>query len=241
MDHDPCLCDLTVLYALGLLDESEIQQIHDHLEECPELETEMAELQETVAAIPYSVELVSPAPDLKNRLFQRINQEATLSVEPVLAESAPLPAPAVPLSEPRPLAQSAFRQVREAAAAARLLMRQFTSGNWLAIRGRDLNWQPYRVPGVLVSPLYVDLAKREVTALLKAEAGAVYPVHRHASPEEIYMLDGDLTIDGELYTAGDYIRSRQGSVHEPSTTMGGCMFLVRTSLDDEYLQQIQTR
>lgn len=229
MDHDPCLCDLTALYALGLLDETGLQQINDYLEECPELATEMAELEETVATLPYSLEWVSPAADLKDRLFQRIHQDAVQPAGSSLSESTPLPSA-------EPLASFSFRQMREAVAAARILMRQFSSGNRLTVRGRDLDWQPYRVPGVSVAPLYVDLAKREVTALLKAEPGAVYPIHRHAAPEEIYMLDGDLRIDGEVYGAGDYIRSRQGTVHEPSETVGGCMFLVRTSLDDEYFQ-----
>jgi anti-sigma factor ChrR (cupin superfamily) len=229
MDHAPCLCNLTALYALGLLDETGVQQVYDALEECPELATEMAELEETVATLPYSLELMSPAPDLKDRLFQRIRQDAAQATSSATAE-------APSLSAAQPLPPSSFRQMREAVAAARVLMRQFSSGNRLTVRGRDLHWQPYRVPGVSVSPLYVDLAKREVTALLKAEPGAVYPIHRHAAPEEIYMLEGDLRIDGELYGAGDYIRSRQGTVHEPSTTVGGCMFLVRTSLDDEYFQ-----
>lgn len=229
MDHAPCLCDLTALYALGLLDDAGLEQINAYLEECPELATEMAELEETVATLPYSLELVSPAADLKDRLFQRIHQDAVQPAGSVSSESAP-----PPVAEP--LASFSFRQMREAVAAARVLMRQFSSGNRLTVRGRDLDWQPYRVPGVSVAPLYVDLAKREVTALLKAEPGAVYPIHRHAAPEEIYMLDGDLRIDGEVYGAGDYIRSRQGTVHEPSETVGGCMFLVRTSLDDEYFQ-----
>jgi anti-sigma factor ChrR (cupin superfamily) len=229
MDHDPCLCDLTSLYALGLLDESGLQQVYDALEECPELATEMAELEETVATLPYSLDLLSPAPDLKDRLFQRIRQDVALAASLQTSEAPPMTAA-------QPLPSSSFRQIREAVAAARVLMRQFSSGNRLTVRGRDLDWQPYRVPGVSVAPLYVDLTKREVTALIKAKPGATYPIHRHAAPEEIYMLEGDLRIDGEVYSAGDYIRSRPGTVHEPSATVGGCMLLVRTSLDDEYFQ-----
>ncbi|MBF2087163.1 cupin domain-containing protein [Thermoleptolyngbya sp. C42_A2020_037] len=234
MDHDPCLCDLTVLYALGLLDEDGLQQIHDSIKECPELATEMVELEETVATLPYSLDLMSPAADLKDRLFQRIHQDSVRPASSGISSEVVSPPPA------KPAASFSFRQMREAVAAARVLMRQFSSGNRLTVRGRNLDWQPYRVPGVSVAPLYVDLAKREVTALLKAEPGAVYPIHRHATAEEIYMLDGDLRIDGEVYGAGDYIRSRQGTVHEPSETVGGCMFLVRTSLDDEYFE-LQTR
>jgi len=48
------------------------------------------------------------------------------------------------------------------------------------------------------------------------------------------MLEGDLSIDGQIYGKGDYIRSLPGSIHHPHT-VGGCMFFFRTSLDDEIL------
>ena len=84
---------------------------------------------------------------------------------------------------------------------------------------------------------HLDLAKREATALVRAEPGVQYPLHRHTTNEEIYLLEGDLVVDSATYKAGDYLRSKSTSNHSPSTT-GGCMFLVRTSIDNEYFDDI---
>lgn len=102
------------------------------------------------------------------------------------------------------------------------------------VRAADVRWRPHRVPGVAIAKLYKDSVKREIVCLLRAEAGVCYPSHRHASVEEIFMLEGDLVINGEVYGVGDYIRSAPGSIHSPHTR-NGCMFLIRTSLHDEIL------
>lgn len=102
------------------------------------------------------------------------------------------------------------------------------------VRAADLHWEPHRVPRVEIARLYEDSIRREIVCLVRAEAGVCYPCHRHASAEEIFMLEGDLVVNGEIYGIGDYIRSAPGSIHDPHT-QDGCMFLIRTSLDDEIL------
>jgi hypothetical protein len=98
----------------------------------------------------------------------------------------------------------------------------------------ELRWKPYLVPGVQVARLHVDKQKREITYLMRVEAGVCLPVHRHAQVEEIVVVEGDLWIDQEIYRQGDYLRSWPGSQHSPHTH-GGCLAFVRTSLDDEVL------
>jgi hypothetical protein len=49
----------------------------------------------------------------------------------------------------------------------------------------------------------------------------------------MFMLEGELRFGDTTYRAGDYIRSEAGSVHGSSETAGGCMFLLRASLDNE--------
>ncbi|MBF2064501.1 MAG: cupin domain-containing protein [Calothrix sp. C42_A2020_038] len=102
-----------------------------------------------------------------------------------------------------------------------------------AVRAQDIQWQPHLVPGVEIAILHTDNVKREVVGILRAQKGVHYPLHRHAIGEEIYMLEGDLIIGSEVYGTFDYIRSTPGSSHAPYTK-GGCMFLFRTSMDDEY-------
>jgi len=58
--------------------------------------------------------------------------------------------------------------------------------------------------------------------------------------EEIYMLEGELIIDGQIYRAGDYIRSYPNSIYSPSTSMG-YIFLIRGCLDDNYDENIMGR
>lgn len=103
---------------------------------------------------------------------------------------------------------------------------------WFEERGP---WQPHDVPGIDVRPLHVDRATREVVMLVRARAGAKYPMHRHAAPEDLFMLRGELAIDGAVYKPGDFVRSDGGTCHGIGETSTGCMFLMRASLDDERL------
>jgi anti-sigma factor ChrR (cupin superfamily) len=104
-----------------------------------------------------------------------------------------------------------------------------------ALRSQDLQWQPHRTEGVQVVHLLLDSDRRQRSLLVKAAAGVVYPLHRHQGIEEIYMLEGELVINGEVYLAGDYIRSYPNSIHAPSTSTG-CMFLIHACIDDEYFE-----
>jgi anti-sigma factor ChrR (cupin superfamily) len=102
-----------------------------------------------------------------------------------------------------------------------------------AIKSADLQWKPHRMKGVEVVVLFVDEVNRTRHLLVKAAAGVVYPLHQHAGIEEIFMLEGELIINDEVYLAGDYIRSYPNSIHAPSTKTG-CMFLIRACIDDNY-------
>ncbi len=102
----------------------------------------------------------------------------------------------------------------------------------------DRQWQPHPVAGVKVAQLYLDTEKKEMVALMQGEAGAYYPVHRHAGPEEIYMLEGDLIIYNTVLTAGDYIRSVPESQH-PHRTLGGCLCLVHVCYEDQFLEPLE--
>jgi anti-sigma factor ChrR (cupin superfamily) len=103
----------------------------------------------------------------------------------------------------------------------------------IAIRSRDLQWQPHRTEGVEIAVLFQDEVNRMRSLVVKVAAGVKYPLHQHQSIEEIYMLEGELSLYGEIYLAGDYIRSHPNSIHSPSTDTG-CMFLIRACMDDRY-------
>ncbi len=109
---------------------------------------------------------------------------------------------------------------------------------FFAMRSDALKWESVGIPKVEIATLYHDAATREKTGLLRAEPDMHYPPHHHGGVEEIYMLSGDLTLEGVTYYAGDYIRSAAGSDHAAAYSAAGCMFFFRSSLDDAYPKRL---
>jgi ChrR Cupin-like domain len=96
----------------------------------------------------------------------------------------------------------------------------------------NVHWQPYApLPGLETGTLYVDREKQEVAYFVRAKAGLQFPTHYHAGNEEMILLEGDLIVDGQIYTEGAIIRSEPGSSHQPST-VNGCLLFLRSSLKD---------
>lgn len=95
-------------------------------------------------------------------------------------------------------------------------------------------FEPTAVPGVSVRKLAVDREQDRVTMLVRMEAGASYPAHRHGGPEECLVLEGDLEVGEELrMRSGDFQRAEAGSVHPIQRTRGGCLLFITSSLSDE--------
>lgn len=210
-----CFCELAPLYALGLLSQGDRAWVEAQIVAEPDLATELAEIEAIVAAMPYGNPQVPMAADLKDRLFQRIGRT-------------------LPTTQPAQDSVSAFPGL-----VARLLERSATSLiNRSEVRYQSIKWERYKVPGVTIARLHIDLVKREAVGLFRAEPGLRYPLHHHADVEEIFMLQGDLIMGNKVYGSGDYIRSVPSSIHAPETR-GGCMFFFRTSLHDEILEEAQ--
>ena len=218
MNDHRCFCELAPLYALDLLDLEERLWVEAQIIDCPDLAEELANYQAAVAVIPYSAPTMPMSADLKDRLFVRVASAL-----------------------PNRIADSGGNQLDvEPIATALPAAAKSSLPAIVTFRSSDLKWRPYRTAGVEVALLYLDRANRMSSALLKAAAGVVYPLHQHQGMEEIYMLEGELVIDGQVYRAGDYIRSYPNSLHAPSTSTG-CMFLIRGCLDDNYDENTMDR
>ncbi len=98
-------------------------------------------------------------------------------------------------------------------------------------RARDGAWIPWQ-PGWTTRLLHHSPAEDLVVALVRAEPGASLPPHRHCIAEEVFVLEGDLTVGEERLGPGDYIRSEAGTIHTHNFTTTGCMILVRRSLTE---------
>ena len=93
-------------------------------------------------------------------------------------------------------------------------------------------WQPLvenNVPykGVFVKSLRFDEAtQRSKTILLKFEPGASYPYHNHPAGEELFVLEGEVMIEGQKLVAGDYLYTPPGFKHAVSTEKGCTVFFM---------------
>jgi quercetin dioxygenase-like cupin family protein len=93
-------------------------------------------------------------------------------------------------------------------------------------------WQPLvennvHYKGVFVKSLRFDQAtQRSKTILLKFEPGASYPYHNHPAGEELFVLEGEVVIEGEKLTAGDYLYTPPGYKHAVHTTQGCTVFFM---------------
>ena len=97
------------------------------------------------------------------------------------------------------------------------------------------SWYATGVAGVEVTALWSNEASGRHTILLRLEAGAELPMHRHPGPEECFVVSGDLR-DGDLELGpGDYVRHDGGTEHTISTR-NGCLLYVTTSSPDEQTQ-----
>ncbi|MEG4320217.1 MULTISPECIES: cupin domain-containing protein [unclassified Microcoleus] len=191
---------LAALQALDTLEESERRALAEKLQASPELQSELAAFETAISAIAYTAPAVPVAPDLKNRLLQRI-AELPLTAESV--NSQPIVAPPAENNPPS-----------------------------LIVRSQNVKWRPYSVPGISIGKLYIDKKKRQITCLMRLEPGVTFPQHRHADSEEVFVLEGDLIVEGEICYQGDYIRSVPGSTHSP-VTEGGCLLLIKSSTNNE--------
>jgi quercetin dioxygenase-like cupin family protein len=93
------------------------------------------------------------------------------------------------------------------------------------VESSSSGWMSAKIPGVQFIPLNTDAKQNSGTFLYRLSAGTIYPKHRHASGEEMFVLKGDLVVSPYNLKSGDYLFSPSGSTHELSTK-SGCLFLL---------------
>ena len=96
----------------------------------------------------------------------------------------------------------------------------------------DTAWIDTGLPGVRARVLAVDKARSSVTLVIRAEAGAVYPSHKHHGPEECFVISGSVVIGGRVLRAGDFHHADEDSDHGEITTTEGAEVLVVGAIED---------
>jgi DNA-directed RNA polymerase specialized sigma24 family protein len=87
-------------------------------------------------------------------------------------------------------------------------------------------------PGLSCQFLAKDPEGAGVAMLVRMAPGAQYPAHTHAGVEQLYMFEGDLTVDDRKLRAGDYLRSDPGTTDRRVWTEAGCAGVLITSTRD---------
>jgi quercetin dioxygenase-like cupin family protein len=105
------------------------------------------------------------------------------------------------------------------------------------VRSDRLAWQPGSQPTVSVKLLSRDAPSGYRTQVIRMAPNSSIQPHRHAEVEELYLLEGEVTISGVVMRAGDYCRAEAGTVHDAIFTKTGCVFLALSSENDERLSQ----
>jgi len=106
----------------------------------------------------------------------------------------------------------------------------------LISRTEAMAWQPGRVSGCWMKTLVVEERSRIATSLVRMDAGAHFPAHRHLCAEQVFLLAGDLVVEGQKMKPGDYCHAETNSVHSESYTETGCIFVLRSSQLDEIIE-----
>ena len=106
------------------------------------------------------------------------------------------------------------------------------------VKPSTATWQPHpRLAGVTQKVVHRDPRSGLYTALFKLAPGAQIPRRRHAMTEEVYVVSGVASFDGQELEAGDYLRAEAETIHPAMTTKHGCTLFVIGSEHDEVLEE----
>ena len=94
-----------------------------------------------------------------------------------------------------------------------------------SVESAAVEWRPTKVPGVSVKVLRADKTTGESSALVRFEPGVKFPAHDHPAGEEVFVVEGEVTIGAHHLKSGDYLYTPPSGKHGAFTERG-CVFLV---------------
>jgi anti-sigma factor ChrR (cupin superfamily) len=101
-----------------------------------------------------------------------------------------------------------------------------------ALAAGERGWKQLPIPGASIKLLSLERDRGYAVLLGKLEAGARYPAHLNAGPEDFYILTGDLVVGGRKLVAGDFHHADAGSQHEENHSVEGCTLLAVLTTSD---------
>jgi anti-sigma factor ChrR (cupin superfamily) len=224
------------VFLLDLLEPSEEKQFLAHLASgCVECNATVASMSRVVRALPFALDsqIAAAVPPfaLKERLLR--------SIKTAEAQSSSTETPAA-------FSGAAPRLADNEKSAGLQVWKTWTNRpdgakpalpGLLTLGASEGAWEDIGISGIKVKRLFVDAQRDSVTMLVRMPAGAAYPRHRHAAPEQCYVLEGDLRINDLVFCAGDYQYAEPNSIHGIQYTKDGCLLLIVSSLHDELVEE----
>jgi len=110
-----------------------------------------------------------------------------------------------------------------------IIRSDLTSGGW-----KSLTFEAFR-PGITIHWIRRFADDQPGVALLKYEAGASVPRHRHPGLETILVLEGSQSDEGGRYETGTYLVNAPGSEHSVWSD-DGCVVLIQWDRPVEILE-----
>ena len=105
-------------------------------------------------------------------------------------------------------------------------MARVASGPVAEVRADEGEWRAMGLPGVDRKMLYRDPLSGVRTYLMRLQPGAVLPPHRHKTPEQCLVVEGDLGWDGQRYRKGDFVVAAAEQEHTTITSENGALVLI---------------
>jgi quercetin dioxygenase-like cupin family protein len=232
--HDTFL-NQAELFLLGLLDQSEEQQFRTHLASgCAECNKTVAAMSRVMHALPWALDsqitVTSPPPMLKDRVLRSIK-----IADPPSSFSATVATDTrqIDTIKEKSISPQIWKTWTEKPVSTKSSL-----PGLFTLHANEGEWEEVGIGDIKVKRLFVDPESDSATMLVRMPAGAAYPRHRHAGPEQCYVLEGDLYVGEELILhAGDYQCAEPNSIHGVQYTKAGCLLLIVSSQHDELIDE----
>jgi quercetin dioxygenase-like cupin family protein len=97
------------------------------------------------------------------------------------------------------------------------------------VRATEGEWRSAGAAGVHFRRLLADRRHGTVTGVVRIEAGARVPAHRHVTTEQLYILEGEAVVGSARLRVGDFYRTDAGTSHDVTHSERGCRYLLIAS------------
>jgi len=201
-------------YVLGVLSPAERLAVERDAATDPDLAAEIAYWHERFVPLVESVNVEPPA-----ELFDRIRK--AIRADAAGAAGAELPGTVTERAEE--LAGTVTERAEELAGT--VTERAEELAGTVTVRAADGQWE--RLARGIERKVLHSSPDGRITYLVRGQPGARLPGHDHSDDEEIFVLEGELTIGTVTLRAGDFHRARRGFPHPTATSATGCLLLVR--------------